>query len=171
MFSHFCPFGRKLTCTCTCTCTRSKLLPLLHPGLGAQPLAEAARLQELDLVQQAAFTDPSDSSAWLYHTWLAGDPALPTSLLWLAASQGRVTVAASSRVQASQLTLWLEGERREVRWEGGGRFATTWSAEVEGEVVEVGLEEEGERMVVDTRQAATAVARFTFREEPSAATR
>jgi len=79
---------------------RSKLLPLLHPGLGAQPLAEAARLQELDLVQQAAFTDPSDSSAWLYHTWLAGDPALPTSLLWLAASQGRVTVAASSRVQA-----------------------------------------------------------------------
>jgi len=56
---------------------RSKLLPSCFPaaladdGRGtATGVAEERMREEIDLVQQAAFTDPDDSSAWFYHTWL-----------------------------------------------------------------------------------------------------
>lgn len=36
----------------------------------AGPIPRWALGQELDLVQQATFTDPEDQSAWVYHRWL-----------------------------------------------------------------------------------------------------
>ena len=74
---------------------RSKLLPLIHPsGCSATnsatkssessfPVAEEAHHAELDLVQNAAFTDPEDSSAWLYHAWLAGRSRCPPAIVWI----------------------------------------------------------------------------------------
>ena len=52
---------------------RSKLLPLCFPSVdGGTGISEEKRREELDLIQNAAFTDPDDSSAWFYHTWLLG---------------------------------------------------------------------------------------------------
>ena len=51
---------------------RSKLLPVTDPGLDGKKITEQKRRQELDLVLNAAFTDPDDSSAWFYHKWLLG---------------------------------------------------------------------------------------------------
>ena len=68
---------------------RSKLLPLIHPSScttnssSSFPVAEEAHHKELDLVQNAAFTDPEDSSAWLYHAWLAGRSRTPPAIVWL----------------------------------------------------------------------------------------
>ncbi len=38
--------------------------------MGAGPIPRWALGQEMDLVQQATFTDPEDQSAWVYHRWL-----------------------------------------------------------------------------------------------------
>ena len=68
---------------------RSKLLPLIHPSScttnssSSFPVAEEAHHKELDLVQNAAFTDPEDSSAWLYHAWLAGRSRTPPVIVWV----------------------------------------------------------------------------------------
>ena len=58
---------------------RSKLLPLVHPaeaeagGEGGVGVAQDKRRLELEeLVQHAAVTDPDDSSAQFYHTWMLG---------------------------------------------------------------------------------------------------
>merc|ERR1712025_409355 len=50
---------------------RSKLLPQVHPNEDPNRiLSDEAQNEELELVQNAAFTDPDDSSAWFYLTWL-----------------------------------------------------------------------------------------------------
>lgn len=56
---------------------RSKLFPEIW---AAQKLTKTqiaqARDQELELLRQAMYTDPTDQSVWLYHTWLVDiDPS------------------------------------------------------------------------------------------------
>merc|ERR1719342_1893495 len=54
---------------------RSKLLPKVYPSKDNENekylnvVEESVHHSELELVQNAAFTDPDDSSAWFYHTW------------------------------------------------------------------------------------------------------
>ena len=97
---------------------RSKLLPLIHPSGGAKksessfPVAEEAHHKELDLVQNAAFTDPEDSSAWLYHAWLAGRSRSPPAIVWI--SSGNLVVSQAGFLHINHLCTSCQ-EVQEVR--------------------------------------------------------
>lgn len=59
--------------------TRSKILPGLFSGVEL----EHAIQQDLELVRNAIYTEPSDQSAWLYQRWLLGSGlALEPKKLW-----------------------------------------------------------------------------------------
>ena len=50
---------------------RSKLLPIVHPSsISSIGVDESERREELQLVENAVYTDPADSSAWFYFRWL-----------------------------------------------------------------------------------------------------
>ena len=98
---------------------RSKLLT------NSGKLEETVQHNELDLVQNAAFTDPDDSSAWFYHTWLlqSGAEQSLASLLYLVVEEGKVKVATSKPVTLDQMTIspavsWAEGDQCRAEWVG-----------------------------------------------------
>ncbi|CAG0900240.1 unnamed protein product [Darwinula stevensoni] len=74
---------------------RSHLLPELCPDPnGTWLLSEEKRLEELELIQNAAFTDPEDQSAWLYH------------------KSEKVLAALTSQLQSCQELIELEPESK-----------------------------------------------------------
>jgi len=112
---------------------RSKLLPLTNPNpdkSSSQPIEESVHHQELDLVQNAAFTDPDDSSAWLYHTWLVGRGQAKLALLYAKVEKGLLTVATSRAVSSTDIKVTVSGSDFTVDWRKGLKWRVEWVADV-----------------------------------------
>ncbi len=89
---------------------RSKLLPVISKN---NKISEETRRQELDLVLNAAFTDPDDSSAWFYHKWLLGRPddiLKPLNMFKLSENDGGFGIAFSRALSVKQFQVVNETE-------------------------------------------------------------
>jgi len=125
---------------------RSKLLPLVHPGEGNSSIKEETIHAELDLVQNAAFTDPEDSSAWFYHTWLLGRAGEKISIVFILLENGLLTLSFTKPVKRCDILVVLEESEVELDLRGEEEHTNTlWTSKVtwsSGSQVKIMLGEE-----------------------------
>lgn len=92
---------------------RSKLLPILYPNESESgfPINPAQRALEIEMVRNAAFTDPEDSSAWFYHAWLIGPSSKTLAVMAIdRRDNGHIAVSFSVQVLRSQFRVLIDGK-------------------------------------------------------------
>ena len=101
-------------------------------------------LSSLDLVCNAAFTDPEDSSAWFYHKWLLGRPEdILKPVMIRFDTKNELMVAFSRPVSSKDLRLFVNDNLENVsEWTSIGKetYQTLWMTKlVNQEVGEIRL--------------------------------
>ncbi|XP_021926005.1 geranylgeranyl transferase type-2 subunit alpha isoform X1 [Zootermopsis nevadensis] len=114
---------------------RSRLLPLIYPDpMGKLPIQERKHKEELEIVQNAAFTDPSDQSAWFYQRWLLGRTLQALRLAQVHVSYDTVCVSLTHSVSVIcdkskiRLELQLNGDNFPTTWKStnGQQYSHVW---------------------------------------------
>merc|ERR1712156_901296 len=118
---------------------RSKLLPETDniEQNGVKILSESKRREELNEVEQAVFTDPADSSAWIYHKWLLSSPNLDiTRPICALLRNNQLQVAFSRPVSSSDFVIVSSNEEEKItikEWRSisGQKFDSLWITELD----------------------------------------
>ncbi|ORX53255.1 protein prenylyltransferase [Hesseltinella vesiculosa] len=87
---------------------RSKLLPEIVKDMTAEEKNDVAR-NELEMVQNAIYTDPDDQSAWLYYWWVLGKAPSHVMLLGVYhVGDGNIVCVFNDMVRFSQYPTLLD---------------------------------------------------------------
>ncbi|XP_022690373.1 geranylgeranyl transferase type-2 subunit alpha-like [Varroa jacobsoni] len=112
---------------------RSHLLPRFFPGDKEGSIKENVLLEELDLVLNAAFTDPQDQSAWMYHRWLLGkvEPVESITFARWYPVEGVLLITFGKEVGRCEAAVKINSEVKEVQWKmvGGTHSAHVWTCQ------------------------------------------
>ena len=66
----------------------------------------------------------------------------------LVSGDGVVSLATNQKIEAGDLTTWVEGQENRLEWEGASRFSNLWKAKLSpGSFFEAALGPEGSRFV------------------------
>lgn len=106
---------------------RSKLLTKIFPDEGNNlPIKEEKHKEELELVENAAFTDPNDQSAWFYQRWLLGLTEPKTHFVCVQVVQDQIIVAVSKNINqcassncGAFITVEINNEKVQGNWQSG----------------------------------------------------
>ncbi|XP_024946850.1 geranylgeranyl transferase type-2 subunit alpha [Cephus cinctus] len=112
---------------------RSKVLSKMFPdNTGALPIRSDKHKEELDLVMNATFTDPNDSSAWFYQRWLLDSHKSINNPIWraqLTSTAATVVFHKDVAINSLNLNILVDGTNIPLNWEShdNAKFAKVWS--------------------------------------------
>ncbi|EZA50218.1 geranylgeranyl transferase type-2 subunit alpha isoform X2 [Ooceraea biroi] len=100
---------------------RSRILSRMFGSTGLEeiPILDEVYREELDLVMNATFTDPNDTSAWFYQRWLL-DKCVTTCRLWRAyvkKDMVHIIIDNNMLVKPVSLSLCINGEAVKAEWQ------------------------------------------------------
>ncbi|XP_071645686.1 geranylgeranyl transferase type-2 subunit alpha [Temnothorax longispinosus] len=99
---------------------RSRILTKMFGTTSEEiPIVDDKYREELDLVMNATFTDPNDTSAWFYQRWLL-DKCLTTCRLWrvqIKKDTAIVVIDNNVLIKPISLSLFVNGEIVDAQWQ------------------------------------------------------
>ncbi|KYM77155.1 Geranylgeranyl transferase type-2 subunit alpha [Atta colombica] len=99
---------------------RSRILTKMFGTTSEEiPIVDDKYREELDLVMNATFTDPNDTSAWFYQRWLL-DKCMTTCRLWRAQitkDTAIVVIDNNILIKSILLSLIVNGETIDAQWQ------------------------------------------------------
>ncbi|XP_033227402.1 geranylgeranyl transferase type-2 subunit alpha isoform X2 [Belonocnema kinseyi] len=99
---------------------RSKILSKMFPDDKGHLSIKADKCkEELDLVMNATFTDPSDTSAWFYQRWLLESCKTSRSKIWrayLTEIEATIVFHDHISIPSSSVCLFINGEVLDCQW-------------------------------------------------------
>ncbi|XP_015517321.2 geranylgeranyl transferase type-2 subunit alpha isoform X1 [Neodiprion lecontei] len=113
---------------------RSLILPKMFPDEnGELPIREDKHIEELDLVMNATFTDPNDTSAWFYQRWLLNTRSTSNKTVWgIRMNEARIVIAFNKEVSLNKSNTQLKVDENlidtEFRSCNAKNYTSVWIA-------------------------------------------
>ncbi|CAK9801482.1 Geranylgeranyl transferase type-2 subunit alpha [Anthophora quadrimaculata] len=117
---------------------RSRLLSKMFHNSNQENIDEKKK-DELELVMNATFTDPSDSSAWFYQRWLLDTHESSFILSQALVKDNNVILLANKNISTESIYLQVNNENENVQWKSWQetKFSKLWFGTLKKQITEI----------------------------------